>query len=320
MKRREFIQSSAILGASVVAVGIPVGKALGLLAPKESRSVLQVLNAGTSMVGDLPILRAFPGNELDYVSPYVLLDEFGPVKVAAGADRKGVGAHPHAGVTPTTYLISGTNNHIDSLNYNLQHGAGDFMLFSSGRGAIHAEYTGQDTLKNGGIIHGFQIWLNTPGKYKFADPSTVVHSEAKLPTLETEHYSIRIVIGELNGKRSPTETYSPAFYYHVNSKPGAKVTFPVDPEHNAFIYMIDGEVELKDQVMAKKNQLALFERDKAQIDVYSKGKAEYLLMGGQPLNERVVSYGPFVMNTEDQIRKVIRDYQMGRMGDPAEVR
>jgi redox-sensitive bicupin YhaK (pirin superfamily) len=250
------------------------------------------------------------------VSPYVLLDEFGPVQVAPGSDPLRVDAHPHAGVTPTTYFLEGTGHHKDSLNYDFQIGKGDFMLFSSGKGAIHMEESGLKLYEEGGHYHGFQIWLNTPGEYKFVDPSTAVYRQGDMAKVESENYSVQIVLGELFGKKSRIETLSPAFYYHVKLQADTRLDIPTEPTHNAFIYSIKGELEVEGGRALAAHQVALYQRGESHINLYAKEEAEFLVLGGQPLDEPVFSYGPFVMNNEDQIRQCIRNYQMGLMGNP----
>ena len=315
MKRRAFVKGSAIVGMSWASVQrLTAGS--GMIAGKGNRKVFQILNADRTMVGTLPILRAFAGDHLDHVSPYVLLDEFGPVDLQAGSDPLRVDAHPHAGVTPTTYFLSGSGHHKDSLNYDFQIGKGEFMVFHSGRGAIHMEETGQQLYDEGGKYHGFQIWLNTPAKYKFDAPSTTVFGDKNMPTIETPAYSAKVILGELFGVRSEVETYSPAFYYHLKLREGSRLDLPTDPTHNAFVYLIDGSVEIEGQRQLQTNQIALYQRGESLLNLYADCEAEMLVMGGEPLNETVYSYGPFVMNTEDQIRQCIHNYQSGKMGNP----
>jgi quercetin 2,3-dioxygenase len=315
MERRKFIKGSAIVGLSAAAP-LLVKNSSGLFNQKTNRKIYTILQASKTMVGTLPVLRVFAGNHDDYVSPYVFFDEFGPVRINPGADPLRVDAHPHAGVIPTTYFLSGSGHHKDSLNYDFQIAKGDFMLFTSGKGAIHMEETGTSLYENGGAYHGFQIWLNMPGKYKFIDPSTQVFQEDKMGHMETEQFSAKVVLGELYEAKSTIETLSPTFYFHIHLKPDSKIEIPTDPTHNAFVYNINGEVELEGQKLLKQNQVVLYQRGDSVVNLYSKEGAELLVLGGQPLNEPVFSYGPFVMNNEDQMRKTIMAYQNGEMGDP----
>lgn len=314
MKRREFIKGSAIIGVSIATPALV--SCNGMFFSKSYRKVFKILNSDRTKVGTLPILRAFAGDHLDHVSPYVMFDEFGPVDLRAGSDPLRVDAHPHAGIIPTTYFLSGSGHHKDSLNYDFQISKGEFMMFSSGKGAIHMEETGQKLYDEGGKYHGFQIWLNMPSKYKYTDPTTHVYRDDHMDEIENDNYSAKIVLGELLGAKSKIETLTPAFYYHINLKANGRIDIPTDPLHNAFVYVIDGNVEIEDRKKLKTNQIALYERGESLINVYAQEKAELLVLGGQPLNEPVFSYGPFVMNNEDQIRQCIHDYNSGKMGNP----
>src|SRR6187401_369192 len=198
MNRRKFIKGSAIIGATV-AIPELLHATSGLFETGTGRKVYRVLDTDKTLVGTLPVLRAFAGDHNDYVSPYVFFDEFGPVKVNPNDKPLRVDAHPHAGIIPTTYFLAGSGHHKDSLNYDIQIGKGDFMMFTSGRGAIHMEETGQKLFNDGGIYHGFQIWLNMPAKYKYVDPSTAVFHPDKMAEINAKDYTAKIVLGEMLG-------------------------------------------------------------------------------------------------------------------------
>jgi redox-sensitive bicupin YhaK (pirin superfamily) len=315
MERRKFIKGSAIVGATVAGSQIIKGSS-GILTTNSKRQVHRILNADRTKVGTLPILRAFAGDQQDYVSPFVLFDEFGPVRIEPGSDPLRVDAHPHAGVIPTTYFIDGSGHHKDSLNYDFQIGRGEFMMFSSGKGAIHMEETGQKMYDEGGKYHGFQIWLNMPAKFKFIDPTTSVHREDAMGIINKEKYTLKVILGQLFGVESKVELLSPAFYYHVQLKEDGRLDIPTEPTHNAFVYVVNGSIELEGRKEARANQIVLLERGESIINLYSQKGAELLVLGGQPLDEVVFSYGPFVMNNEDQIRSCIQNYRSGKMGDP----
>lgn len=314
MKRREFIKGSAIIGATIAMPQV-LRAASGLVGEK-GRKVYRVLHADKTMVGTLPVLRAFAGDHNDYVSPYVFFDEFGPVMLHPKQAPLRVDAHPHAGIIPTTYFLAGNGHHRDSLNYDFQIGKGDFMMFTSGRGAIHMEETGQRLYDDGGLYHGFQIWLNMPAQYKQIDPSTRVFRPDSIAEISKPHFTAKVVLGELFGAKSKVETLFPVFYYHIQLKAGAKLEIPTDPQHNAFIYVIKGKVETEGRREILHNQVALYERGESTVHLFSRDEAELLLLGGRPHNEPVYAYGPFVMNTEEEIRKCMADYRSGKMGNP----
>lgn len=316
MQRRNFLTGSAIIGASII---IPsVLRSAAMAASRSERRVLQIIKAQRSSIGSLPLLRSFAGDDTDHVSPYVVFDEFGPVDLAPKVPMK-VGAHPHAGIIPMTYFLSGTGHHRDSLDHDYQYGKNDFLIFTSGRGAIHMEETGQKVFDEGGIYHGFQIWLNLPARFKFVAPSTVMYHEEHMGFVKTSQYSVKVVLGEGFGVRSRVEMLFPVFYYHITLSANTKMEIPVDPTHNAFIYVVDGELEVQGAQQIPKNQMVIYERGGDFINVYSKEKTEILVLGGQPNNEPVYSYGPFVMNSKKEIEQCIADFNAGKMGNPARV-
>jgi len=140
--------------------------------------------------------------------------------------------------------------------------------------------------------------------------------ESKMALIQKDKVSIKVILGELFDKKSQIETYAPAFYFHIKMDKDSKIVIPTYPTHNAFLYSIDGKVELEGNQSASSKQVVLYQRGNSMVELYSKDGAELLLLGGQPLNEPVFSYGPFVMNNEDQIRQCIANYNNGLMGDP----
>jgi redox-sensitive bicupin YhaK (pirin superfamily) len=315
MKRRQFIKGSAIIGLSISGGNILAANS-GMYDAESSRKIYRILDTDKVEVGTLPVLRAFAGDHLDHVSPYVLFDEFGPVTVQAGSDPLRVDAHPHAGITPTTYFLEGSGHHKDSLNFDFQIAKGDFMLFNSGKGAIHMEESGQSLYDKGGQYHGFQIWLNTPAKYKFMDPTTTVHRVTNMDKIIAKDYSIQVVLGELFNVKSNIELLTPAFYYHIKMNDNSRLDIPTNPNHNAFAYVIKGSLEVEGGRKLNANQVALYKRGESAINLYSECASELLVLGGEPLNEPVYSYGPFVMNTKEEIQQCLRNYRNGLMGNP----
>jgi len=233
MERRDFIKGSAIIGATILTPAII--KASGLLSSMSERKVHKVISADRTMIQTLPLLRSFAGDDTDFVSPYVVFDEFGPINIKPHNPIR-VDAHPHAGIIPMTYFLSGTGHHRDSLNNDYQYGKSDFLVFTSGKGAIHMEETGQKIYDEGGLYHGFQIWLNLPKRFKFIDPSTVMYHKSQMGLVQTNTYSAKVVFGEGFGVKSEIAMLFPVFYYHITLNENSKLEIPTDPTHNAFIY------------------------------------------------------------------------------------
>ncbi|MCC6691488.1 MAG: pirin family protein, partial [Bacteroidia bacterium] len=191
-----------------------------------------------------------------------------------------------------------------------------FMMFTSGKGAIHMEETGQKLFDSGGFYHGFQIWLNMPAQYKFVQPAAEVFHEDKMPVAHGPGYSIKVVLGELPGNKSAIQPLFPVFYYHIKMEAGCKLSMPTDPQHNVFLYTIKNNIEVEGRKEIAANHVVLYNRGEAELNIFAANGAELLMMGGKPFNEPVYAYGPFVMNSEDQIRQCYRDYQTGKMGNP----
>jgi redox-sensitive bicupin YhaK (pirin superfamily) len=134
--------------------------------------------------------------------------------------------------------------------------------------------------------------------------------------VKTDDYELKVVLGQLGDAKSSVEILTPAFYYHIKLKKDKTIHIPVNADDNAFLYIVSGKLEVSDKMEAAKSQLVLYQRGNELISIYGIDETEFIVLGGTPLNEPVFSYGPFVMNTEDQIRQCIYNYQMGRMGNP----
>jgi len=282
------------------------------------RDVYRVINTHLSQMGELQLRRAFSGEYTNYVSPFHVLDEFGPMQLAPGTPFR-VDAHPHAGIIPMTYLLDGDSHHRDSLGNDIQYSKGDLLIFTAGKGALHMEETGAKLFERGGRFHGFQSWLNIPSHLKRSEPFTELLEENTIPTINTETYSLKVLLGEAFGLKSRARMLFPVLYLHVNLQAGASLELPVDRSQNAFIYVVDGEIEVSSGTQVGKGHVVLYERNGDMIRIKSHTPANILVLGGAPNNERYVAYGPFIMNTQNEIAACFKDFERGKMGDPAAV-
>jgi len=282
------------------------------------REVYKIINTRLSHLGELPLNRAFSGEFTNYVSPFYVVDEFGPVTLSPHAPFR-VDAHPHAGIIPTTYLLEGDSHHRDSLGNDYQYTKGDFLVFTAGKGALHMEETGGKLFANGGTFHGFQTWLNIPSRLKFSEPYTELFREKEIPLVHGNGYSVKVLLGDAFGTRSNARTLFPVLYLHVTMQAGALLELPVDPAHNAFVYMMQGEIEVADGKAAHRREVVLYHREGDVLRISCSSPAEFLILGGEANNERYVAYGPFVLNNKHEIAKAFEDFGAGRMGDPVRV-
>lgn len=284
-----------------------------------TRSVIQVVTAKTTFEGEgFLVHRAFPNHGLREFDPFLLLDEMGPVTVSAG-EAKGAPDHPHRGFETVTYMIDGVFEHKDSQGHSGKLNPGDVQWMTAGSGVIHSEMPEKEFSKKGGILHGFQLWVNLPKKYKMMKPRYQDVPASKIPIAQDDGVSVKVIAGEAMGKSAVIDTKTPIMYLHYTLQPGSKIVQTVPQNYNAFAYVISGEGLFgSDKQPAHKEQIVLFEQDGDKVTIKVPDDAmsplSVLLIAGVPLGEPVARYGPFVMNTEEEIREAILDYNSGKMG------
>jgi redox-sensitive bicupin YhaK (pirin superfamily) len=283
------------------------------------RSVIQVVNAKTTLEGEGFIVhRAFPNNDLREFDPFLLLDEMGPIEISAG-EAKGAPDHPHRGFETVTYMIDGVFEHKDSQGHSGKIKTGDVQWMTAGSGVIHSEMPEKEFVQKGGKLHGFQLWVNLPKKDKMMNPRYQDISANKIPVAQKEGIKVKVIAGESMDKKAVIETRTPIVYLHFTIQPNSQVVQNISQKYNAFAYIVNGKGLFGNkQVPAHKEQVVLFEQDGNEIIIKASNDAssplDILLIAGLPLGEPVVRYGPFVMNTEGEIKQAILDYNTGKMG------
>lgn len=287
-----------------------------------SRSVSRIVTSIQALEGaGFLVRRPFPTRTLDHFDPFLLLDEMGPVDLKPG-EAKGAPAHPHRGFETVTYILEGYSQHKDSQGHAGKLGPGDVQWMTAGAGIIHDEMPEAEFAAKGGRMHGFQIWVNLPRQDKMMHPRYQELPSSQIPAAQSPDgkISVKVVAGEAFGTRAAIDTRTPIMYLHFTLQPGATLVHAVPREYNAFAYVIDGAGLFgADNRPAGEAQMVMFAQDSGEISVTNPENAEaplnILLLAGVPLNEPVVRYGPFVMNTEAEIYQAIKDYNSGRMGE-----
>jgi redox-sensitive bicupin YhaK (pirin superfamily) len=268
--------------------------------------------------GGFYIRRPFPTSKLDHIDPFLLLDHMESLNLAPGA-AKGAPDHPHRGFETVTYLLEGAMIHKDSAGNSGLLSPGDVQWMTAGAGVVHSEMPGEALLRDGGTLHGFQIWVNLPRKDKMIAPRYQDTPSSAIPVASNEDGSVKVkvIAGESLGKSAVIETRTPIMYLHVTLGPGASLTQPVPSNFNSFAYIIEGQGLFGEELRAaSSDQLILFKKDGASVRIKASEDSplSFLLLGGEPLNEPVARYGPFVMNTQAEIVQAFEDFQSGRMG------
>lgn len=286
-----------------------------------TRTVAGIVNSIETLEGEgFLVRRPFPKAAFASFDPFLLLDEMGPMTLAPGK-AKGAPDHPHRGFETVTYMLSGQMDHKDSRGHSGSLRAGDVQWMTAGSGVIHSEMPGREFAREGGRLHGFQLWVNLPQRDKMITPRYQEIPSASIPTVTADDglVTARVIAGEALGARAVIETRTPIIYLHFTIKPGGVVRQKVTGEYNAFAYVIDGAGLFgAENEKAGDGQMILFAQDGDEARIENPAGAtaplEILLIAGVPLDEPVARYGPFVMNTEAEIRQAIEDYRAGKMG------
>jgi quercetin 2,3-dioxygenase len=268
--------------------------------------------------GGFVVRRPYPSEGLALVDPFLLLDEMGPVEYGPG-EAVGAPDHPHRGFETVTYLLEGEMEHEDSAGHAGSLRPGDVQWMTAGSGVVHSELPSSAIREKGGRVHGFQVWVNLPRRDKLMERRYQEIPAARIPVGRSEDglAEVRVVAGEALGARAVIETRTPIFFQDWTLRPGARVTLPLPKEHQASAYVFSGEALVGD-VRVAEGQLALLgPGDAVELGAptTASAPARLLLLSGVPLREPVARYGPFVMNTPEEIHQAIVDFQAGRMGE-----
>ncbi|MGV2287075.1 pirin family protein [Trinickia sp. YCB016] len=270
--------------------------------------------------GGFVVHRPFPTRMLMDFDPFLLLDEMGPVDYAPG-EAIGAPDHPHRGFETVTYLLEGQASHRDSAGHSGTLRAGDVQWMTAGSGVVHSEMPDPAFVRAGGRVHGLQLWVNLPRRDKMTAPRYQEIPSVGIPTATSADGKVRVkvIAGEAFGVSAKVETHTPILYQHFTLQPGASVVQPVPRDYRVFAYPLSGSGLYGDERRKIDAQnMVVFGNDGDAISFAAADEPlDVLLLGGVPLNEPIVRYGPFVMNTEDEIRQAVVDYQAGRMGQIA---
>ncbi len=287
------------------------------------RPVRRLTTAPTGYEGEgFPVRRAFAGVPMNELDPFIHLDQMGEVDYAPG-EPKGTPWHPHRGFETVTYMIDGTMDHQDSLGGGGTITNGDTQWMTAGGGILHIEAPPEQLVMSGGLFHGLQLWVNLPRVAKMIAPKyqDIRGREAALLTTPDGGSLIRVIAGEIDGHAGPGSTHTPINLAHVTLQPGAQLDLPWQPGYNALVYVLAG----RGTVGTEKRPIQI-----GQLAAHGAGDAirvtadaaqdagigamELFVMGGKPIREPVAHYGPFVMNTREELMQAFEDFQKGRLG------
>jgi len=288
------------------------------------RAVASVITANRQLEGEgFVVRRPFPSYDLSLADPFLLLDHLGAVEYAPG-EAKGTPWHPHRGFETVTYIMDGAFEHQDTTGGGGLIADGATQWMTAGAGIQHIERPPDTLVTNGGLFHGVQLWVNLPAAQKWVPPR-YQDIEARDVALLSGHDGaslVRVIAGEIDGHSGPGVTYTPIAYAHATVAPGSRLDLPWPRDFNALVYVLAGRGYAgREERPLDEGQLAAFGpgdaitiRAAEQQPVASKNGWEVLVLGGLPIREQVSRYGPFVMNTREEIMQAIKDFNEGRMG------
>ncbi|MCW5910378.1 MAG: pirin family protein [Cyclobacteriaceae bacterium] len=283
----------------------------------KTRTVSRLLYAHKMDMGGIPIRQPLPTQQVQQVDPFLLLHHAN-IKAPATVDPDdaGVGPHPHRGFSPVTFIFQGGVHHRDSRGNNSTIYAGGAQWMNAGMGVIHSERPPHDIHEIGGRQEIIQLWINTPAKHKMDQPSYFPVTAEDAPAVKSEDglVTVNVFSGEVLGAKGPVPAQVEVNSATLVLQKGGTISIPLPGHHNALLYLLDGKLNVDGFGMVEGLHLVHFKNDGEGIVLTALEDTRALLLSGKPLDEEVVSYGPFVMNTQTQIMEAMRDYQVGKMG------
>ena len=249
------------------------------------------------------------------LSPFLLLDFAGPMEFEPTSAPRGVGQHPHRGFETVTIVYDGEVAHRDSTGQGGVIGFGDVQWMTAGAGIIHEEFHSQAFTEKGGKLRMMQLWVNLPALDKSAPAGYQGITDAQIPAVALPGGGkVRVIAGEYEGNRGPAKTFTPMNVWDVRLAAGEKVTLPKPEGWSLGLAIVEGTVLLNGSEVAREGQLVVSDQSATSITLEANGAATFLLMSGEPINEPIVGYGPFVMNTQQEIVEAVNDFNSGKFG------
>ncbi len=283
------------------------------------RQVLGVYSAPRShWVGDgFPVRTILSHHHQgEHVSPFLMLDYAGPAKFEPTERRRGVGEHPHRGFETVTIVYDGEVEHRDSTGAGGVIGPGDVQWMTAAAGILHEEFHSEAFARKGGAFEMVQLWVNLPAKDKMARPGYQTILKADIPTVDFANGagSLRVIAGAYAGKNGPARTFTDLNVWDARVKSGKSVVLDVPEGHTLSVLVLAGVIQIDGKEIVREAQMAVLGREGGAIRIEANSDAKILVLTGEPIDEPVASHGPFVMNSEAEIRQAFDDFRSGRFG------
>ncbi len=283
-----------------------------------TKDVLGVYQPGsTHMVGDgFPVRNLFPSNDLDRaVEPVSHARLCGAAVLFEPTDHpRGVGEHPHRGFETVTIVYEGVVAHRDSAGNAGVIGPGDVQWMTAASGIVHEEFHEKEFAKKGGTLHAIQLWVNLPRASKMSAPGYQTILNADIPSIDLGGGELRVIAGSFQGRKGPAHTFTPIQLYDIQLKARSRASLALPDGHNTSIFVLQGAVSVNGSPQAGEAELIVCARNGSQVTIEAQEGSRLLIMSGEPIEEPIARYGPFVMNTKAELVQAVQDYQAGKMG------
>jgi hypothetical protein len=275
------------------------------------KKIQSIHTAPETMMGSIKIRQAFPLRGIEQVSPFILLHHF-DFTYLPHENNFNVPPHPHRGFSPVTFLFEGSIEHEDSVGNKHIVYNNEVQWINAGRGIIHSEKADKEFIEKGGRSQGIQLWINTPKAEKMNPPTYQPITKNEIVLIEKEGVEFRLISGKYEDKKGPAKSDVITAMLRMKADSEFSLNFPAD--HNVAFYVLEGELILNSNQTIKQYDLVVFDQSNDEIVLNAKADSKLLIMAGIPINEPMVSHGPFVMTSETEIMEAMRDYQQGKMG------
>ncbi len=283
-----------------------------------TRTVKQIIPAQRINMGGHLLDQPLPFRSVDHIDPFLLIHHWDkPIKIGGNQKELGVGPHPHRGFSPVTFIFKGSVRHQDSIGNNMVVSDGGTQWMHAGNGIIHSERPGIDLVLNGGEQEFIQFWVNTPAKYKMEAPYYLPLSAEQTPKIKLENTCIGVVAGSFMGVLGPAKTYSPQTLLRIDATSACSIELPLPKHYNTLLYLLKGSLSVDDEKVPPKTMI-WYKNDGDLLNINISEASQFIILSGEPIGEPVVSYGPFVMNNNEELQQAVSDFQDGKMGELVE--
>ncbi|MFJ1365786.1 pirin family protein [Capnocytophaga canimorsus] len=283
-----------------------------------TKHIEKIVRPGTPhFVGDgFRVHNFIPGtSSMERMDPFIMMDYNAPYIFPPSEIPKGVDVHPHKGFETVTIAYKGKVEHTDSAGGGGVIGEGDVQWMTAGNGILHKEFHETEWSKSGGLFHMMQLWVNLPAKYKTTPPKYQAIKNADIPKVPITDGEVAVIAGEYNGVKGAASTFSPIHMYNVRLQKGGKTTLSFPKHYTTTLVTVEGSIRVNEQEEVAADHFVLFKNDGENFTVEATSDALILVLSGEPIAEPIAAYGPFVMNTRQELIQAFQDFEQGKFGE-----